>query len=104
MSAAAEEPFHPDLRAFARWMPRLTFSRPLTRVMRFLSRAIPASRSRKGVRIEDLHVAGADGAPPVRVRTYRPENAPGAVPALLWLHGGGYVIGAPEQDDGLCAD
>ena len=35
------------------------------------------------------------------VRLYRPANA-GTTPALLWIHGGGYLIGSPEQDDMLC--
>ncbi len=36
------------------------------------------------------------------VRLYRPGAAGGDTPALLWIHGGGYVIGSPEQDDALC--
>ncbi|MRG58886.1 alpha/beta hydrolase fold domain-containing protein [Agromyces sp. CFH 90414] len=52
-----------------------------------------------GIRIEDLTVPGADGAPDVEVRVYDPAGrAPGS-PALLWLHGGGFLIGDPEQDE-----
>ncbi|MGE2835239.1 alpha/beta hydrolase [Mycobacterium sp. SMC-4] len=38
----------------------------------------------------------------VEVRLHRPSagNRPG--PALLWIHGGGYVIGDAAQDDVLC--
>ncbi|KWX66769.1 alpha/beta hydrolase [Mycobacterium sp. NAZ190054] len=39
----------------------------------------------------------------VGVRLFRPRGAaPGAGPALLWIHGGGYVIGDAAQDDVLC--
>ena len=38
----------------------------------------------------------------VGVRLYRPTGATGTGPALLWIHGGGYVIGHPGQDDVLC--
>lgn len=38
----------------------------------------------------------------VGVRLYRPTHATGAGPALLWIHGGGYVIGHAAQDDELC--
>lgn len=38
----------------------------------------------------------------VGVRLYRPAGSTGAGPALLWMHGGGYVIGHPGQDDALC--
>ena len=38
----------------------------------------------------------------VGVRLHRPAGVdqPGA--ALLWLHGGGYIIGTAQQDDALC--
>ena len=41
----------------------------------------------------------------VGVRLFRPaDQAAGtAGPALLWIHGGGYVIGNAEMDDQLCA-
>jgi acetyl esterase/lipase len=38
----------------------------------------------------------------VEVRLYRPAGASGRGPALLWIHGGGYVIGDAAQDDVLC--
>ncbi len=39
----------------------------------------------------------------VKLRVYTPVNAPrGALPALLFFHGGGYVIGDLETHDGLC--
>jgi acetyl esterase/lipase len=38
----------------------------------------------------------------VGVRLFRPAD-PGRAPALLWIHGGGYVIGSAEMDDQLCA-
>jgi acetyl esterase len=45
---------------------------------------------------------------PVRVRLYRPAVAPGARPPLLvWMHGGGFVVGDLESADptarALCA-
>ncbi len=36
------------------------------------------------------------------VRLFRPAGISEPAPALLWIHGGGYVIGTAEQDDGLC--
>ena len=36
------------------------------------------------------------------VRLFRPVGATGPTPALLWIHGGGYIIGTAKQDDRLC--
>jgi len=33
-------------------------------------------------------------------RPLQPQSTP--APALLWIHGGGYIIGNPTQDDRLC--
>lgn len=41
-----------------------------------------------------------DGA--IRARVHRPAGA-GTGPGMLWIHGGGLVIGAAKQDDRLCA-
>ncbi|WP_082957624.1 MULTISPECIES: alpha/beta hydrolase [unclassified Mycobacterium] len=38
----------------------------------------------------------------VGVRLFRPEGVTTPAPALLWIHGGGYVLGSPAQDDALC--
>lgn len=44
-------------------------------------------------------VPGPDGAPDVPVIVYIPKNSAGPHPVLLWIHGGGYVIGSADQDD-----
>ncbi|MDA3041024.1 MAG: alpha/beta hydrolase [Actinomycetota bacterium] len=46
----------------------------------------------------DHEIQGPDGAP-LRLRVHRPVGIDGPLPALCWLHGGGYVMGSPEQDD-----
>ena len=38
----------------------------------------------------------------VGIRLFRPAGVTGQAPALLWIHGGGYVIGEAAQDDALC--
>ncbi len=38
-------------------------------------------------------VLGASAAPEVSVRVYRPEDQTQHLPALLWIHGGGYCLG-----------
>jgi acetyl esterase/lipase len=55
----------------------------------------------EGATSQDHFVPGAQGDPDVRVRVYRPADQPSKLPALYWIHGGGYVIGDIEQDDRL---
>jgi acetyl esterase/lipase len=55
----------------------------------------------EGVTTEDRQVPGPEGAANVAVRLYQPADRPGTLPALLWIHGGGYVLGSVERDDPL---
>ena len=46
-----------------------------------------------------VHAPGPDGAPDVELRVHRPEGATGALPCLVWMHGGGLVMGVAGMDD-----
>jgi acetyl esterase len=50
-------------------------------------------------KVRDLEVAGADG--PLRARVYWPRLH-AELPLLVYLHGGGYVIGDLDTHDGFC--
>jgi acetyl esterase/lipase len=82
----------PALR-LARWLPRaavgprtLWLVRALTGIVRPRTRADSVVTLRRGV----------------RVHVYRPREAGERRPGLLWIHGGGYLIGSPLQDDAGC--
>jgi triacylglycerol lipase len=51
------------------------------------------------ISVSEHHVPGLQGEPDVRVLVYIPKNVSTPLPALLWIHGGGYVFGSAEQDD-----
>lgn len=51
------------------------------------------------IAVSERFVPGPEGAPDVRVLVYQPTTASTALPALLWIHGGGYVIGSADQED-----
>ena len=55
----------------------------------------------EGVSQEDRFAPGTQGAPPVRVRIYRADDQSSKLPALYWIHGGGYVMGDIDMDDRL---
>jgi triacylglycerol lipase len=44
----------------------------------------------------DQHVPGRDGDPDVRLLHLAPAEVRGPLPAVLHVHGGGYLIGSPE--------
>lgn len=88
-------PVHPDLRSVARWLPRTLVSRWTMRLLRLLPS--PGGKLTSGVTVEER--ALPNGA---RVRILRPAASPTLRPAVLWIHGGGYVIGNARQDDAFC--
>ena len=61
-----------------------------------------------GVDTEDVSIPGPGGAPDVTLRVYTPLNGSGIMPGLLWIHGGGYILGNLEADDNsvkrMCAN
>ncbi|WP_131105593.1 alpha/beta hydrolase [Ornithinimicrobium sufpigmenti] len=50
----------------------------------------------------EKHVPGAEGDPDVRILYYEPTNRTTPAPALVWVHGGGYVLGSADADEMLC--
>jgi acetyl esterase len=55
----------------------------------------------EGVRIADRSMTGPTGQIPVKVFT---PQGPGPFPLLVYLHGGGWVIGSPATHARLCAE
>jgi acetyl esterase/lipase len=86
--------FHPDLRRFARLAPRASVGPRSLRLIRALS-GLQRSKNHDGV---EVLILGSG----VGVRLHRPIGVSQPGPALLWLHGGGYVLGSAQQDDALC--
>lgn len=90
--------FHPELRA-ARFIPNFSFGPRVVAIMRTLGRWATPPRPPADITIEDRSIPGPPGDPAVRVRIYRPQNVKRPAPALLWIHGGGFLMGNPEQDE-----
>ncbi len=97
---------HPELRRAYRWFPRPRVRRGWHRRMAQAALAlIPPPKPAATLRFERIDFAAAPGT---GVRVFTPAGdaafATGARAALLWIHGGGLVIGAAATDDGFCAD
>jgi acetyl esterase/lipase len=86
-------PFHPELRRIGGALPKAVITPFSLKFIRRLTR-LPHRRPPKGVEVVTLDSG-------IRLWVYRaPGSAAG--PGLLWIHGGGYLIGSPGQDDELC--
>ena len=89
--------FHPELRRSARLLPKQIVTPVTLPFIRAVSRLM-WHRNDSSDDVEVLTLSSGVG-----VRLFRPRGvAPGPGPALLWIHGGGYVIGDAAQDDVLC--
>lgn len=53
--------------------------------------------------VSDSRIPGPPGAPEVPVRVYRPKDD-AVRPALVYFHGGGFVLGGIRLFDTMCAD
>jgi acetyl esterase len=55
-----------------------------------------------GIHIENRLIPGPGDAPEVAIRIYTPEKLEQTVPAVLHIHGGGFVIGDLDSEMGQC--
>jgi acetyl esterase len=51
--------------------------------------------------LTDEIIVGPD-ANPLPLRIYRPKSNSDSLPVLLWIHGGGYILGSIDDNDDLC--
>jgi acetyl esterase/lipase len=90
----------PELRSKSQYLPSLPLSRPVLAVGRRIGREPSPVRQGVGVREECVEMTGAA---PVRVLVYESSTRPERAGALLWIHGGGLVLGSPEHDHEWCS-
>ncbi|RUU44171.1 alpha/beta hydrolase [Mesorhizobium sp. M6A.T.Ca.TU.002.02.2.1] len=88
-----EQPFNPQLRA-ARFLPRTIITAGTLPALRVLTKLTGITRR------PDAQVVSVDAN--VSVHVFRPASARRRTPALLWIHGGGMVLGDAAQDSAFC--
>ncbi|MET0379919.1 MAG: alpha/beta hydrolase [Spongiibacteraceae bacterium] len=49
------------------------------------------------ISIEDVYISSDNNS--LRIRLYRPRSVENLLPALLWIHGGGYILGTADMSD-----
>jgi acetyl esterase/lipase len=88
--------FHPDLK-LARFIPRPMAGPRVARIVRRFK--VRAARVPPDMLVDDVLVPGRGDGDSARMRIYQPKALAGTAPALLWMHGGGFIMGNVEQDD-----
>jgi acetyl esterase/lipase len=104
-----ERRIDPEILAVLDLVPRLDLTDiPVARRERaeLAARAASDYVAPPSVRTADRRIPGwPDGEPDVVVRVHEPGAAAASDrPALLWVHGGGHVLGAAWQDDPMLQD
>ena len=98
----------PELLSLLETFPPMTLTTEALPGVREAMRGMlpPLAPAPPGMAVEELSIPASEGHP-LRVLVYRPTGRAAPVPAVLDIHGGGYVVGAPEMDDArnrhLCA-
>ncbi|MFE3227789.1 hypothetical protein [Nocardia sp. NPDC059228] len=97
-----------QLRATGVWLRRIG-SRHSERRLRVAGALVDGllwlarARRPKTLRVEEFGIDRGDGTR-LRVVVYSPPAQTTAAAGLLWLHGGGYFLGRPEQDMRIYGD
>ena len=95
----AVQDVEPGFRSPMAYLP-LSFGPRSTQLMR---RPTAPADLADGVALEVLTVPGDGDQPAVEVRVYRPGDRR-SDGALLWIHGGGYIIGSAAGDDTVASE
>ncbi|NLV50834.1 MAG: alpha/beta hydrolase [Clostridiales bacterium] len=95
---------HPELRKGLSMMPAGVFTKEGLPTMRKAmgQMMIQAAAPDPSVNVYNKTVPGPEGSPDVRIRIYEPVVKSGKRPGILYIHGGGYIVGSPEMTDFTC--
>jgi len=93
----------PELRNPQLYVPLSLRSDRSLRVGRTLMGARPADPLADGVEMRTDELPATDLRPAVPVVVYEPADHQAPSGALLWMHGGGLVMGSPESGHALCS-
>jgi acetyl esterase/lipase len=88
----SRQALNPDLRKVARFLPRGYALHRGYKVQRALMHLMG-----NAARVRNVPVAAVNEH--VTVRLHRPPGLPTRAPAMLWIHGGGTIMGHAAQDD-----
>jgi acetyl esterase len=80
--------------------PYETLSAEAARLFYNAGRAIVAAPPEDVAQVRAVNAPGPNG--PIAMRSYRPQSTASTLPILVYLHGGGWVLGDLESHDSVC--
>ncbi|WP_201389188.1 alpha/beta hydrolase [Ktedonobacter sp. SOSP1-52] len=90
----------PELVALLDQIPATVLTDETLRQIRAMSSRTSADLPQfSALSVSERFIPSLEGAPDVRVLVYLPTSIQGPPPALLWLHGGGYIMGSADAED-----
>lgn len=90
----------PELVALLDQGPTPVLTAEIVRQSRAIISQAPANVSQSStLSVSERFIPGPKGAPNVRVLVYLPTSVQEPLPVLLWIHGGGYVMGSADAED-----
>ncbi|MCE3552732.1 alpha/beta hydrolase [Pseudonocardia sp. RS11V-5] len=94
--------FDPELAPWIPMMPTFDITDPVAARAELAEqvRQVPQYTPSQPLVIEDRTLPAPGGAPDVPVRIYTPARRPAPLSGLLFLHGGGFVVGGMDGEDG----
>ncbi len=96
--------FDPELQPILEFLPALGIEDPVAARTGFtaLIAQLNTELDESGVVITNRSIAGPGGAPAIPLRIYAPVQLSAPAAGLLYLHGGGFVIGNLDSEHGSC--
>lgn len=93
---------HPELQQIAKTSPKFNVSSKTLWFINVIMSLIPPPKTPEDIHIENIFIQSQQAK--IRLRIYKPKAISKPRPVLIWLHGGGYVMGKPEIDERSCVE
>ncbi|MDP4095347.1 alpha/beta hydrolase [Paenibacillus sp. P96] len=99
-----EERLHPELKNMFSVLPEVVYTRENLAAKRkemqeFVAGMTASLPVNDAVLTSERYIPGAAGDPDVRIKMYEPRVKNGPLPGVLYIHGGGYILGSADMMD-----
>ncbi|WP_048746620.1 alpha/beta hydrolase [Paenibacillus sp. P22] len=99
-----ENKLNPEIKEMFSYLPEVIYTREnlnakrneMNEMFAGIAATLPANDA---VLTSEKHVPGAEGDPDVRIKIYEPRVKEETLPGVLYLHGGGYILGSADMMD-----